>query len=97
MSLDEILDYEWEFKDTNARSIRQYLHSLLITLWDENEGFSSKRPFGNSGWDYDLLTPLVVMGAIKGKFIEEDGLYEVDAHAGRILIVNLIQHIFKKP
>jgi hypothetical protein len=31
-------------------TIRDYLRILLETLWEEGEGFSGKRPFGNSGW-----------------------------------------------
>ena len=31
-------------------TVKDYLKTLLHTLWDEEDGFSGKRPFGNSGW-----------------------------------------------
>jgi hypothetical protein len=27
-----------------------------LTLWDEEDSFSGKRPFGNSGWKWDVYT-----------------------------------------
>jgi len=53
--------------DGNVITVRQYLHLLLETLWIEGEGFSSKRPFGSSGWERDLILPLVKAGFIEGK------------------------------
>ncbi|MDF2695260.1 MAG: hypothetical protein K0S65_3643 [Labilithrix sp.] len=40
--------------DTDATTVGEYLAELLITLLTEEEGFSGKRPFGNSGWIADL-------------------------------------------
>ncbi|WP_025157210.1 hypothetical protein [Leifsonia aquatica] len=40
--------------DANASSIREYLGKLLWTVLYEDEGFSGKRPFGNSGWTGEL-------------------------------------------
>ena len=51
-------------------TIREYLEKLLSTLWDEQEGFSGKRPFGNSGWEYDLYKPLIESKLIEGKIDE---------------------------
>ena len=57
-------------------TIRDYLSKLLLKLWKDKEGFSGKRPWGNSGWDYDLYTAL-----IKGKYItgqlDEYGYIEI--------------------
>lgn len=53
-------------------SVRDYLYELLKTLWYQGEGFSGKRPFGNSGWEYDLYAPLIKAGFIKGE-LDEDG------------------------
>lgn len=36
--------------DAGAKTIGEYLKKLLLTLWDEEDGFSGKRPFGNSSW-----------------------------------------------
>lgn len=37
---------------------REYLCTLLQTVWDEKEGFSGKRPFGTSGWEHDIYGAL---------------------------------------
>ena len=52
----EILDLPMDpdSNDAGASSIRGYLKTLLTTLMAEGEGFSGKRPFGNSGWEYEL-------------------------------------------
>jgi len=66
--------------DAEASTIREYLTKLLLTLWNEAEGFSGKRPFGNSGWDGEIATALVKSGFISGS-IDEDGYlndYDVD-------------------
>lgn len=55
-------------------TVRDYLRTLLTTLWEEGEGFSGKRPFGNSGWEFDILIPLAVAGFVDlGPLHQEDG------------------------
>lgn len=98
MTYDEILDYPHNFRDTDADNIREYLFRLLEALWLEDEGFSGKRPFGNSGWQYDLHEPLVRMGAIQGHIDDEDNWVEVngvDTNEAHALVHNLIAHVFK--
>lgn len=69
----EVLELLMDENDADANTIRDYLKKLLETLWEEGEGFSGKRPFGNSGWDYDLYICLVQNGAIKAKLDPEEG------------------------
>lgn len=47
-------------------TLRQYLTTLLHTLWVEEESFSGKRPFGNSGWQIDVGYGLVRAGVLPG-------------------------------
>ena len=54
------------------KTVRQYLRGLLLTLWEEGEGFSGKRPFGNSGWDFDLYEALIKGKHLGGK-LDADG------------------------
>ena len=61
-----------EHTDTNSKTIGDYLRNLLLTLWIEKESFNGKRPFGNSGWEYDIYKSLIVAGVVKG-VIDEDG------------------------
>lgn len=59
--------------DAGAATIREYLVKLLATLWDEGEGFSGKRPLGNSCWESDLYIPLIKAGIVEGVLDEENG------------------------
>jgi hypothetical protein len=61
-----------EENDAGADTIGDYLVELLSELWREEEGFSGKRPFGNSGWTLELVKALVVANLIDGE-IDEDG------------------------
>lgn len=57
--------------DAGAATIRQYLVALANTVWWEGEGFSGKRPFGNSGWEHEMLEALESFGlAPDRKFID---------------------------
>lgn len=82
------LDVRFDSDAGDNLSVREYLRELLLTLWREQSSFSGKRPFGNSGWKYDLFIPLGKAGYIKAKKIEyDDGSFdyeildEDDAHA----------------
>jgi hypothetical protein len=73
---DEVLSLRFECSDLDREvTIREYLCELLLTLWREGEGFSGKRPFGNSGWQYDLAPVLITSRVIDGR-IDEDGYVE---------------------
>ena len=67
-----VLDLPMEKNDANAKTIRDYLKTLLATVWEDEESFSGKRPFGNSGWQGDVYQALVAGGAIIGT-VDEDG------------------------
>jgi hypothetical protein len=76
------LDVSFESRDLGETlTVREFLHRLLETLWNDGEGFSGKRPFGNSGWEYDLYRALVVAGKVKGT-ITPDG--DLDEYADNI-------------
>ena len=64
--------------DIGTITIREYLYALLKKLWVHGESFNSKRPFGNSGWQYPLRKPLIAAGFVSGELIDEgDGDYYV--------------------
>ena len=89
----KILDLRMQSNDADATTVREYLVELLFTLWRQGEDFSSKRPFGNSGWQYDLLITLVTAGIITGKLDGDGYLEEVDDEAGHRLILSAISHL----
>lgn len=68
-----VLDLPMQENDSGTNTIRGYFKALLKELISEGEGFSGKRPFGNSGWEDDLRLPLVKSKQIKGKLYAEDG------------------------
>ena len=74
-------------------SIHDYLIELLKTLWEEQDEFSGKRPFGNSGWDYDLIACLIANNIIEGKLDEYGYVIEGDAHKGYALIKEYIESL----
>lgn len=71
------LDVKFQSDDLGEITFREYFHKLLQTLWYEDEGFSSKRPFGNSGWSWDLVRGLVANGLVAGGVGDSyDGIVE---------------------
>lgn len=66
-----VLGCPMDENDSGADTVKGYLKALLTTLWEEGEGFSGKRPFGNSGWDHDLAKALVKQKIIKGRILTE--------------------------
>lgn len=90
-SASAALKLPMEENDADAATVRDYLVELLLTLWIEGEGFSGKRPFGNSSWKYDLYVPLIKAGLIAGK-LDEDGYVEsCDRAAGDKIIRDAIE------
>lgn len=75
-------------------SLREYLHELLSCLWNEGEGFSGKRPFGNSGWDNDVYAFLVKAGSIEGDLDEDGRLNSCDKGKGNALMAGLLTAAF---
>lgn len=48
--------------DAEATNIRGYLVALAEQVWVEGEGFSGKRPFGNSDWHDEVYEALEAFG-----------------------------------
>ena len=70
--LEAALDTPFESQDIGDTTPRKYMHCLLLTLLDEGEGFSGKRPWGNSGWEGEMALPLIKSGALKGSISMHD-------------------------
>ena len=43
-------------------TLRQWLEKVLLALWEEGEGFSGKRPLGDSGWWGGIVDALEAEG-----------------------------------
>lgn len=84
-----------EKNDANAATIGQYFVALLNTLWTEQEGFSGKRPFGNSGWYSDVDKALIRADAIWGEFDEEGYIEDYDTPAATEIISSVLAFLSK--
>jgi len=83
--------------DAKATNIREYLVELLAQLWQEGESFSGKRPFGNSGWDWELYGALYDAGHVKGRRDEYGDLFDVDSKLADQLIMAAIRYLGGAP
>lgn len=63
-------------------SVLEWLKELLVTLLVEEEGFSGKRPFGNSGWQQDAEVALIKVGILKGSLDEDGYVVEIEGWYG---------------
>lgn len=90
MSGSEILALPMAKNDADAKTIKEYLLKLLTGVIVEEEGFSGKRPFGNSGWFFELEQALVSGKAVAGT-IDEDGCVECDGSAAQQAILSAIR------
>ncbi len=80
--------------DARASTIREYLGTLLVTLWREAEGFSGKRPFGNGSWQYDVYEALIRANAVAGELDTDGCVNRVDSDAADNLICEAIREFF---
>lgn len=80
--MDKILDLKMTPNDAEAKTVRDYLKALLLAVWEQDESFSGKRPFGNSGWKYEIYATLVkhkvVAGKMDGDLVDEVAEGEAD-------------------
>lgn len=95
------LNHIWEkcivpnLKKDKTKKVKKYLKKLLLTLWEEGECFNSKRPFGDSGWEYEIYEMLVKDGLVEGTIDQEiGGLYECDYDVANKLVKELIKESF---
>lgn len=70
--------------DADALTVRDYLKELLASVLIQGESFSGKRPFGNSGWEYDILDPLAAAGHIPEDFSADQRASLFDALVGAL-------------
>lgn len=83
----DVLAVPMQDNDAGADTVRDYLLALLRQLWTEEEWFSGKRPFGNSGWQDEVYNALAVAGLIEPE----------DYSAGDRLVMSAIDALGAKP
>lgn len=85
--------------DADAATVGGFLTALLSALWSEGEGFSGKRPLGNSDWQYQVYEALVKNDLVEGHLDCEGYLdeFSYDAeHKANKLILQVIPHLLRK-
>jgi hypothetical protein len=64
MNSAQILALPMGDNDAGAKTIQEYVVKLALLMWQERECADGKRPFGNSGWEYEIYEALVRGGAM---------------------------------
>lgn len=83
----KILDLQMGRNDADAKTVREFLKKLLAALWEQDESFSGKRPFGNSGWKYDVYAALIKGAVVAGRLDCEGCVEEVaEAEADDLIL-----------
>ena len=72
---NKVLDTPIDFEEG---TLRETFKLLLKTLFHEGDGFSGKRPLGESGWESGIGIALVKAGLLKGTFKGDDGYDDAD-------------------
>lgn len=81
--------------ETEGETVRDYLVALLARLWRQGEGFSGKRPFGESNWKHDIYITLVRAGLVGGSFDEHGRIEHLDRPAADKLVSDAIEQLGK--
>lgn len=95
-ALEKLLDHTFTPSDIGEEMlVRSYLADLLLTLMQQGESFSGKRPFGNSGWEENLVAPMIQCGVIPGtvsddEWAEASGWAEADFEAAREALIGYV-------
>lgn len=87
MDVDAVLAFEYDRWDLGKCSIRHYLVELAKQCWLKEESFGGKRPFGNSGWTWDVYGALVEGGFVTGTTDEYGCLEEFDCEKADQIIL----------
>jgi len=69
---------------SGAKTVGHYLAKLVMKVWCEGECFNGKRPFGNSGWQWDLHEALIDDGLVEGGD-EDDGSRRAESECDELI------------
>ena len=83
------LRFEHPDPDSGATTVREYMRALLARLWERGEGFSGKRPFGNSDWELTVFREFVRADLIDGE-LRADGSVHYDRQQAEALVQAVI-------
>lgn len=87
MEIDDVLNFVYSNWDLGECSIRHYLIELAKRCWVEVDRFGGKRPFGNSGWKWDVYYALAEGGFVTGTKDDAGNWDDVDHEAADKIIL----------
>lgn len=94
--IKDVLNIKFDSDPFGEISIKGYLLSLLKELWVKKDRFSGKRPFGDSGWEYELYECLAVNNVINADITEEDGaVHDYNKLEADVVILNCIEDLLE--
>lgn len=96
MTYKDWVNIPMQENDAGAKTVGDYLKLLLLTLWDESDGFSGKRPFGNSGWQYEVYKALISAKVVNGKLDEYGDVDEIDYYTADCIVRQIIIGAFDR-
>lgn len=79
--------------DVSARNVREFLVALAAAVWEQGDAFSGKRPWGNSGWEYDVYEALIRSGRVYGTFDEDGFIQDFDEEAANSLVAAAFEEL----
>jgi hypothetical protein len=94
---EAVLALPMERNDAGAATVREYLVALAAGVWTVGEGFSGKRPFGNSGWHTEIHQALGAKGWIRCELDGDGYVEDIDEAAGNELIAAALKHLAAAP
>ena len=85
--IEDVLKFVYSGRDLGECSIRYYLVELAKQCWIKEDGFNGKRPFGNSGWQWDIYFALAEGGFVDGQKDEDGNWDNVDQRKAEEIIL----------
>lgn len=93
----QVLDLPLGVNGADAETVRGFLVALTRKVWEEQEGFDGKRPWGYSGWSQAVLAALVRAGWVRGTFDEDGWLATLDEERAETLMDAALDELGRVP
>lgn len=74
-------------------AVREWLKRILKQVLIEEESFSGKRPFGNSGWKYDVYATFIENEIVEGELDEWECVVDVDQKKADALLLAIVDNL----
>lgn len=95
--LDIPVEFDY-FGKKRCLSLREYLRLMLSELWQRHSDFDGKRPYGFSGWKFDVYKAMILGGFLEGT-LDADGFVQTlskeDREQADIMIWEEIWRVFR--